>query len=290
MKVVYVILHFQAYDITVECVESVLCANQNIDYHIVIVDNGSNNDSGDRLKNKYLAYENVTVLLNDKNVGFAQGNNVGYSYALQKLKADIIVAMNNDIIIEQKDFGKCIIETINSNPEVAVLAPDIITKTGEHQNPLGYNSIKTKKILFVLSYSIFMQITMRIPFINKFVLYLLKRKHMKVKNNRKEVKKIKRIYNIVPHGAMVIYTKKYTSNEQMAFCPDTFLYGEEDLLFDYLMRHNYSTLYVDKLKINHLEDVSTDICTVNTINKKLFMSKHKIHSCIVLLKHRLKYH
>ena len=46
----------------------------------------------------------LNVLINDKNLGFARGNNVAYQYSKFKYKPDFIVIMNNDVEIETKQF------------------------------------------------------------------------------------------------------------------------------------------------------------------------------------------
>ena len=53
MHYAFVILHYLTYKDTVECVESILENITNAEYSIIIVDNGSNNESGDQLQKKY---------------------------------------------------------------------------------------------------------------------------------------------------------------------------------------------------------------------------------------------
>ena len=48
--------------------------------HIIVVDNASPDGSGVLLKSKYADSKNVTVLINERNEGFARGNNVGIRY------------------------------------------------------------------------------------------------------------------------------------------------------------------------------------------------------------------
>lgn len=285
MKIVYVILHYKTYEMTYKCIESILATNDMIDFHIVVVDNGSCNGTGEQLKDNFNNFNNITVLVNKENLGFANGNNLGYKFARDTYSPDAIVVMNNDIIIEQKDFGLILCNEIVKNRDIHVLAPDVINKMGKHQNPVANSSISQKKILYVLLYNIFLQIIMRVPFFNKLFLKYLKKRHEKKKNkNNIQLNK----YDIVPHGAMIIYNKVFVEKEHLAFNPFTFLYCEEDLLYDFLKMKNYHTLYIDSLKVKHLEDVSTNFHTKTEIKKKLFMSKHKIKSCVILIKTRKK--
>ena len=62
---------------TKECVDTLLKVFAGRKFHIVIVDNGSANETGLKLKEQYADNSNITVLINKENLGFAKGNNVG---------------------------------------------------------------------------------------------------------------------------------------------------------------------------------------------------------------------
>ncbi len=92
---------------------------------------------------------------------------------------------------------------------------------------------------------------------------------------------------MVPHGACVIFTHKWISSEDIAFVPDTFLYGEEDLLFEYVMSKGYHTYFTKALTVHHLEDVSTNSVITNQLAKDRFLLKNLLVSHKLLLKMRL---
>ena len=131
----FVVLHYMAYDMTVECVSTLIqhFGDQNI--KIVVVDNASSNGSGKMLASKYQDDCRVEVILNPQNEGFARGNNVGYNYLVVYDNPDYIIVMNNDVLIEQEDFLDRI-EQIYQDTSFAVLGPDIYNAcSGKHQNP-----------------------------------------------------------------------------------------------------------------------------------------------------------
>jgi len=64
---------------------------------VLVVDNGSTNDSVSQIHKKY---PDVTVLETGKNLGFTGGNNVGFEYALSH-NADFIWMLNNDTIVHK---------------------------------------------------------------------------------------------------------------------------------------------------------------------------------------------
>ena len=92
-----VILNFNGAQLTINCVDSVL----KIDYpnfKIIVVDNASVDDSAVRLK-AALTDRRVELLLNDKNEGYAGGNNRGIERALAE-GAKYIFVLNNDTIAD----------------------------------------------------------------------------------------------------------------------------------------------------------------------------------------------
>ena len=95
MKIAFSLLHYNNMQVT-EAAVSYLQKLDGIDAcEILIVDNCSPNGSGIELKKKYAEFPNIHVILNDKNGGFAYGNNIGYSFAKENLRCDIIAVMNN---------------------------------------------------------------------------------------------------------------------------------------------------------------------------------------------------
>ncbi|EMF0409107.1 glycosyltransferase, partial [Enterococcus faecium] len=68
------VLHYETINETIQCVESIL--SNVINPVIVVVDNASSNNSGNELIEKFKSYDNVFVLINEKNLGFAKGNNI----------------------------------------------------------------------------------------------------------------------------------------------------------------------------------------------------------------------
>ena len=66
------------------------------DYQVIVVDNGSSDDSVPALRRDY---PEITVLPTGANLGFAAGNNVGLRYALEH-GADYLLMLNNDTVVD----------------------------------------------------------------------------------------------------------------------------------------------------------------------------------------------
>lgn len=72
--VCFIVLHYMALDQTLETVRCILGLKG--EKRVVIVDNCSPNNSFDKLKELFLNEPDVILLKSDKNVGFANGNNM----------------------------------------------------------------------------------------------------------------------------------------------------------------------------------------------------------------------
>ena len=132
----FVILHFLDADMTMRCVDTLLDTFKNDYVFVVVVDNGSNNESGKLLTNHYSKCDEVYILLSEKNLGFSNGNNLGYRWVIKNISCEFISVINNDVLITQKNcietIRKCYKET-----SFAVMGPDIVSQvTKLHQNPL----------------------------------------------------------------------------------------------------------------------------------------------------------
>lgn len=84
------------------------CSRFSIIDNVIIVDNKSTDDSVEFLLKKN--YENIKIILSEKNNGFASGNNIGVRYAKDNLDAKYILFANTDTIFTEKDVQKCLIQ------------------------------------------------------------------------------------------------------------------------------------------------------------------------------------
>lgn len=137
-KVLIIILNWNNWKDTVECVES-LGKISYPDYEIVIVDNGSTNDSERILKKRFPCHKFIQT---GKNLGFAGGNNKGIKYALEN-GADYILILNNDTIVKE-DFLEPLVELAESNEQVGICGPIIYSWNRKDQVLFAGAKINTK--------------------------------------------------------------------------------------------------------------------------------------------------
>ena len=98
-KVSIIILNLNGLDDTVECLQSLKKITYP-NYEVIVVDNGSTGDDARVLKEKFGDY--IHLIQNDKNHGFAEGNNIGIRYALNKYHPDYFLLLNNDTVVDSK--------------------------------------------------------------------------------------------------------------------------------------------------------------------------------------------
>lgn len=92
--------HFQD---TIECIES-LNKITYPNFHIIVVDNGSDNDSVSQIESKFPF---VISLPQKDNLGFAHGNNIGREYAI-KNGAEYVLFLNNDTLVDPDFLSKMV--------------------------------------------------------------------------------------------------------------------------------------------------------------------------------------
>jgi GT2 family glycosyltransferase len=117
-RIVYIIvLNWNGKEDTIECIKS-LDEIEYENYKIVIVDNGSGDNSVSDIKN---IFPDINVIENNKNLGFAGGNNIGIDFAMAN-NADYILLLNNDTIVD-KNFLSELIDVGESDEKIGLLGP-----------------------------------------------------------------------------------------------------------------------------------------------------------------------
>lgn len=278
MKFCFVILHYKTEQDTEDCIESMenIVVGEDDDFHILVVDNASNNGSVESLEEKYGKKEYITFIKNHENSGFARGNNIGYDYAKNVLKADFIIILNNDTIVSSVDIFEQI-KVAYKEHRFHLLGPDIISLVDNmHQNPSHKTSTDVKYMTKEINRY------RRLLILSKLGVYdILKSAKKKVSGNSKlksEDITLEMQENCQLHGSCLIYSPMYIENEVYAFYPGTFLYCEEPILYQHCMKKNYKTLLYPTIKIYHKEDSSTSFTANTTKGKREFVFKHLIKS------------
>lgn len=94
-KVSIIIVTYGNLDLTRLCLDSVLRSTEHPRYEIIVVDNASSDGTPDYLRHIATEHDNVRIILNETNRGFAAANNQGLAAA----DGDVLVLLNNDTVV-----------------------------------------------------------------------------------------------------------------------------------------------------------------------------------------------
>lgn len=284
IKVAFIILHYQAIEMTKKCVDNLYRTFDMSENFIVIVDNASPNNSGKKLLEIYSDSKNIKIIISSENLGFAKGNNLGFSFIKKNYNFDFLIIMNNDILINQKDFVEKIY-TLKKNINFDILGPDIYNPNSNyHQNPLRLQSLSMSEIKEKYS-NTKKQLKYFYFFYFKKKLGTLKNNIFHKKNPTKTFKYDfnKEYFNPVLHGSFLIFDKKFANNRIYAFYPETFMFFEEEILDYECKLNNYKTFYSPNIQVQHLEDVSTNTIFTKEIKKEKWKLKEMFKSISIFI-------
>ncbi len=273
----FLILHYETIDDTTSCVKSIRQHIKSHDYDIVIVDNGSTNGTGSKIKSMYEHENDISVLLEKENLGFARGNNVGFKFCKYEKKCDYIIMINSDIEIIQDDFLERIEEEYR-NSNFAVLGPKIIL-ADDTINPV-VKRMRTAKQIKSEIYKNYCKLFLNYLHLESIVDIV---KHDLKNNVNVDTDVDERLENIVLHGCCLIFSKQYI-NKFDGIDDRTFLYHEEELLYERLRKNDMINVYNPDLKIYHKEYGSTKHVGKTKNGTKRFRYKNIIRSGKILYK------
>lgn len=277
MKFCFIILHYKNFEDTIECVESIFEKLKNKEeYRVIIVDNGSNDISTQKLE-KYMKENQgrVEIIFSKQNLGFAKGNNLGASYIIEKYEPDFLIVINNDtLMIDENFFLK--VEKVFKKKKFDILGPYIEGKDGQPQNPYINVIYGRKQILKNLIKN---RIYLLIEYLNLNILRERLRKIKKVKkyNYTSEQE------NVALMGAALIFSKQYYEKYEHIFYEKTFMYCEEDILYYRIKKDKLISIYAPNIRIFHKEESTTNKIMKNSKKQRIFKLKYQINSLKIYL-------
>lgn len=113
MTLSIIIINYNTFRLSGDCIRSVINHTKGVDYEIILVDNASSEcDPGEFLKE----FPRIKLVRNPENNGFAKGNNLGISHAT----GEYILLLNSDTIIQEDSLATCI-QHMKSHPQTGVL-------------------------------------------------------------------------------------------------------------------------------------------------------------------------
>ncbi|MBN2679703.1 glycosyltransferase family 2 protein [Acidithiobacillus montserratensis] len=100
-----ILLNWHGWRDTIACLDSLACLDYE-NYHILVVDNGSTDDSVARI---HAAHPDIPILETGHNLGFSGGCNAGIRRALED-GADYVWLLNNDTTVDPQALNTMVVE------------------------------------------------------------------------------------------------------------------------------------------------------------------------------------
>ena len=277
-----VVLYYKALDVTLKCMEALgkLRAPTGYNVEIVVVDNASPDDGYAVLQERYGASAHFHLIRNATNLGFAKGNNVGFAYAKETLKADFILLENSDAYIRDPDFLLKLVELYRAD-RFDVAGPDIVSlKDGKHQNPEKrqfYCADDVRRRLLKLKVlRTLCAVRLDVPVQRAFL------RLKKVPEGGMSVTGDEKPEDLQLFGAFLIFSRAYIERYEGLY-PGTFMYGEENILRYIIERDALQMRFLPELQVFHEEGSSTDGLFRQDYRKRAFRYRHSIDSFSAML-------
>jgi GT2 family glycosyltransferase len=241
MSFAYICTNYNNTHFTRTAVESLLDADAPPE-QIVVVDNASRPEEVAALKAIAHDYPIVDLVLNDHNVGYFPGLNIGISRSKSvRPSIDYLVIGNNDLSFP-KNFGSQIALALPALQDCPVVSPNMITLDGLHQNPHVITGLsRVREVIYDLYFSS--------PLLARLIRFAAaKTKGITDRSDESHHATGQFIYQ--GHGSCYILTPRFFQLFDELWAP-TFLFGEEYFLSRQLAEKGVQVYYEPSIAIRH---------------------------------------
>lgn len=233
MDVSIIIVNYNTRDLTRNCLKSVFEQTKNINFEVIVSDNGSNDGSIEMIKQEF---PQVLLIENNANLGFGAANNKGLKIA----KGKYIFYLNSDTLLLNNavklffDFWEQSIEINN----IGALGSNLMNTKGEIIHSYGKFPRGWREVLLLAK---------KIIVINKYI--IMKVFNQPNKHNSKQLFNSKYIGEVEYITGADLFVK----NNALAFYDERyFLYYEETHLQWQMKKKGLKRLIIDGPEIIHL--------------------------------------
>ena len=127
-----IIVSYNTVDLTIHCIESIYAKTQQVSFEVIVVDNGSKDNTVQRIKDQF---KKVRVIETGKNLGFGKANNIG----LKEARGKYILYLNSDTILLNngvKDFFDYF--EIHSHENIGAIGSLLLDKDNKISHSYGH--------------------------------------------------------------------------------------------------------------------------------------------------------
>lgn len=181
-----IILNWNGWADTIQCIKSIHQLSS-ADYDVVLIDNHSTDhsvekirrfcegtDEPDTINNRPIhlfempeseavrldlslyyrldPHRRLIMIKNNENYGYARGNNIGIRFALNILKTEYILILNNDVILNDREMLNKLIKLASSDNHIGAVSPVLKSTTGEIQRTCTGNLPDFLDFIFIYTF------------------------------------------------------------------------------------------------------------------------------------------
>lgn len=234
MLVSVIIINYNTFEITCNCIRSVMAYTKHVDYEVVLVDNASTKDNPDDF---LTLFPNITLVKSIENGGFAKGNNIGIAHA----QGDIILLLNSDTYLKEDSISICAAHLV-SYPD-QVLSAKLTYEDGSYQkNARKFRSIRNELL------DMARPLLMLLPY----------KKRAKLMLNQYFKGDFDTPCDWVGGAFMMFYKKHLGKLAGNKLDERFFMYGEDHLWCYQFAEHGISSYFLSSTSVVHIANASTE--------------------------------
>jgi GT2 family glycosyltransferase len=160
-KLSVIIVNYDTCGLVVDCLRSIYQYSLHIPLEVIVVDNASMDNSAEMIRREF---PNVTLLINQVNIGFAAANNQG----IRTSTGDYILLLNSDTIIREGSIDQLIYFLAN-NPEISVVAPKLLNEDESFQRSFFQFPNAAKVFLHILEFDQMVSLIFQSPYFKQLI-------------------------------------------------------------------------------------------------------------------------
>ena len=139
-----VIANWNTRDLTLECIASIYESTHTVSFEIIVVDNGSTDDSVTAIAWRY---PKVMIVANEANQGFARASNQG----MLRASGRFVALLNSDTVVRDGAFDR-LVGFMVTHPECGLVGPKVLSPQGDWVNRPRRFHIWWHDIIWLASY------------------------------------------------------------------------------------------------------------------------------------------
>lgn len=224
MNLSIIIVNFNTFQLTCDCIRSIQKHLDGIAYEVILVDNAPKDDYSERFKEIFPC---IVYVRSEQNIGFGRANNLG----IEKAGGKYLLLINSDTLVIDNSLLACyFFMESNASKSVGLLGCKLLNYDGSYQ-PSFFPFTKNSLANYLIG--------------NNLLLYKL----FNVSDKYKSTDQVREVGDV--SGAFM-FMRREVVEKAGAFDPDFFLYCEETEWCRERIAKQFKIVYYPHAKIIHL--------------------------------------